>query len=231
MSSEAPQRGELFIVSAPSGTGKTTVIRRLLAGGLLTPGELEFSISHTTRAPRAGEVDGRDYHFVSGETFDAMVAADRFLEWAEVYGNRYGTARDQVDERLVRGVDVLLEIDVQGAEQVFARVDRAHGVLIVPPSFDELARRLRGRGSDSPRDITRRLGVSASEIAAYEVYDYVIINRDADRAAQALASIIVEKRHRLDRMRGEVEALLRQFPGDAPGALATRPQTKPSKRR
>ncbi|MCB1056478.1 MAG: guanylate kinase [Acidobacteria bacterium] len=207
--------GELFIVSAPSGTGKTTVIRRLLAGGWLPEGSLEFSISHTTRAPRDGEADGADYYFVGAETFDTMVREDAFLEWAEVYGNRYGTSREEVDSRLRRGADVLLEIDVQGARQVVERAPGAHGILIVPPSYAELERRLRGRDSDAPEAITRRLGVSASEIRCYEQYDYVIINLDAERAAQAVAAIILEKRHRLERMRGPVEAILREFPPNA----------------
>lgn len=216
MSSEgAAAAGELFIVSAPSGTGKTTVIRRLLGGGWLPEGSLELSVSHTTRAPREGEVHGHDYHFVSPATFDAMVGDDLFLEWAEVYGNRYGTSREEVAARLRRGADVLLEIDVQGARQVGQRMPGAYGVLIVPPSYAELERRLRSRGSDAPDAIARRLGVSASEIRCYEQYDYVIINLDADRAAQAVAAIILEKRHRLERMREPVEAILRDFPPNA----------------
>ncbi|MDY7095272.1 MAG: guanylate kinase [Acidobacteriota bacterium] len=213
MSSE---RGELFIVSAPSGTGKTTVIRRLLASGWIPPGSLQFSISHTTRQPRSGEADGKDYLFVEPAEFQQMIDEGRFLEWAEVYGNRYGTSREEVERRLKNGVDVLLEIDVQGAEQVMAQMPGAHGVLIVPPSYEELERRLRGRGSDEPGAINRRLRVSSSEIACYEAYDYVIINRDAERAAQAIASIILEKRHRRQRMNSEIQAILKDFSSISP---------------
>ncbi len=209
---QPPAPGQLLILSAPSGAGKSTVIRNLLGRELVPAGSLSFSVSHTTRAARQGEVDGREYHFVDPESFRNLVAADGFLEWAEVFGNYYGTSRQAVMPALAAGVDVLLEIDVQGAEQVKARHADAAAVLLLPPSYEELSRRLYGRGLDDARTIARRLALSTSEIKRYELYDYVIINRDADRAAEALAAIILEKRYRLHRCRAEVEAILRDFP-------------------
>lgn len=206
--------GRLFIVSAPSGAGKSTVIRLLLDGELVPPGSLELSVSHTTRAPRRGEQDGREYHFVDRQTFEAMAQEDQFLEWAEVFGNLYGTSRRAVEPRLDRGVDVLLEIDVEGARQVMERFSEACGIFLLPPSFSELERRLRHRALDTPQVIARRLAVSTWEIRRYESYDYVIVNRDAARAAGALAAVILEKRHRLVNQRGEVLEILQGFPAE-----------------
>lgn len=207
--------GELFILSAPSGAGKTTLVQRLMKSGL---GDLAFSVSHTTRKPRMGEVDGRDYHFVSPETFAEMVDAGRFLEWAEVHKNRYGTAVDEVLPRLAAGIDVLLDIDVQGAEQVLARCPEAHSVFVLPPSYEALAARLSGRGSDDPATIAHRLSVALWEMERYQKYRYVIINDDVERAGERLAAIILEKRHRLERIRYQVQEILESF-GDnrAPG--------------
>ncbi len=203
-------RGELFIVSAPSGAGKTTLIQNLMnrPEGL---GRLEFSVSHTTRAPRLGERDGREYHFVSPADFQVMVEKDRFLEWARVHGNLYGTSRDEVDPRLEAGVDVLLDIDVQGAEQVLARRPEAQSIFVLPPSYADLERRLRGRNLDGAADIARRLDVSLSEIKRYPNYRYVIINRDATRASEALAAIILEKRSRRERMDASVSEVVADF--------------------
>lgn len=206
-------RGELFILSAPSGTGKTTLITRtqsLLAGDE-TFGGLAFSVSHTTRQPRAGEVDGRNYHFVDHAAFQAMIDGDRFLEWAQVHGNLYGTSLDEVLPRVEKGIDVLLDIDVQGAERVLARYPGAHGILILPPSYEVLEARLRRRGLDDEAVISRRLAASLREIECYHRYHYVIINDDADGASQALASIILEKRHRRERMLSRIQEVLRSF--------------------
>jgi len=160
-------------------------------------------------------VDGRDYHFVDVPTFEAMVARGELLEWARVHGNLYGTSRGAVLPLLESGVDMLLEIDVQGADQVLASHSQAFGVFLLPPSYEELERRLRGRGLDDREVIARRLAVSAWEIRRYVNYDYVIINRDAERAARALASVILEKRHRLERRRDDVEEILSQFPAES----------------
>jgi guanylate kinase len=206
------QRGELFIVSAPSGTGKTTLIQNLMKGDLSGFGGVAFSVSHTTRRPRNGETDGKDYHFVDRETFRTMIAEDRFLEWAEVHDNFYGTSYAEVMPRLEEGVDVLLDIDVQGAERVMARYPQAHSIFVLPPSYEALAARLTRRALDHPEQIARRLAVSLGEIRRYDRYHYVIINDDAARAGEALAAIILEKRHRQERMLGRVQEILRNFP-------------------
>jgi guanylate kinase len=209
--SELIQPGELFIVSAPSGTGKTTLIGHLLQEGLPRLTGLEFSVSYTTRKPRQGEIDGKDYHFVDHETFLSMIASTAFLEWAEVHGNYYGTAASEVFPRLERGIDVLLDIDVQGAERVLAKNPEAHGIFIMPPSYEDLERRLHKRGLDDPHVIAGRLAVSQQEMARYDKYQYVIINDDARRASDVLASIILEKRHRRERMQARVQEILSDF--------------------
>ncbi|MBW8876784.1 MAG: guanylate kinase [Acidobacteria bacterium] len=203
--------GELFILSAPSGTGKTTLIQSLMAGGLNGFGGLAFSVSHTTRKPRPGEMDGKDYHFVDQATFQSMIAADAFLEWAQVHDNYYGTSRDEVFPRLEKGIDVVLDIDVQGAERVLARYPQAYGIFIMPPSYEDLESRLRRRGKDDAQAIARRLAVSLWEIRRYDRYHYVIINDDARRASEVLAAIILEKRHRRERMQARVQEILRDF--------------------
>ncbi|HEX4964715.1 MAG TPA: guanylate kinase [Thermoanaerobaculia bacterium] len=203
--------GELFILSAPSGAGKTTLIQSLMAGGLNGFGGVEFSVSHTTRKPRAGEVDGKDYHFVDPGTFQSMIAAGAFLEWARVHDNYYGTARGEVFPRLERGIDVVLDIDVQGAEQVLANVPQAHGIFVMPPSYAALESRLRSRGKDDTQTIARRLAVSLEEVRRYDRYHYVIINEDARRASEVLAAIILEKRHRRERMQPRVQEILQDF--------------------
>lgn len=203
--------GELFILSAPSGAGKTTLIQNLVNGRFSDLGGLAFSVSHTTRQPRQGEMDGRDYHFVDHATFLGMIEADAFLEWAKVHDNYYGTSRQEVFPRLERGIDVLLDIDVQGAEQVVSRVPEAHGIFVLPPSYEALEKRLRGRGLDDAGTIARRLGVSLGEVNRYDRYRYVIINDDARRASEALAAIILEKRYRRERMQSRVQEILRDF--------------------
>lgn len=205
------QRGELFILSAPSGAGKTTLIQSLLNGGFARFGGIAFAVSHTTRKPRHGEVDGADYHFIDHHSFLDMIATDRFLEWAQVHDNFYGTSREEVAPRLEQGVDVLLDIDVQGAEQVLARMPEAHSIFVMPPSFAALKQRLNGRGLDDPERIARRLAVSLSEIERYGRYGYVIINDDASKASEALAAIILEKRHRRERMLSRIQEILNDF--------------------
>jgi guanylate kinase len=206
------ERGELFIISAPSGAGKTTLIQNLLlARNLVDPGSLAFSVSHTTRRPRAGEVEGRDYHFVDRAEFERMEAAGEFLEWAEVHGNLYGTSRGEVFPRLEQGVDVLLDIDVQGAEQVLSRYPAAHSIFLMPPSYEALEARLRRRGLDNEAAIVDRLTVARDELSCYDRYHYVIVNDDADRASAALEAIILEKRHRQERMRGRIQGILKEF--------------------
>jgi guanylate kinase len=208
-------RGELFILSGPSGSGKTSLIRRLLESGELD--RLAFSVSHTTRAPRSGEIDGGDYHFVSADTFERMSAEGRFLESARVHDHRYGTSVDEVLPRLANGIDVLLDIDVQGAAQLLderrSGLERreVHGIFVLPPTYDELRRRLLQRNLDAEQAIGRRLTVALQEIESFVNYEYVIINRDVDTARRVLASIILEKRHRQDRMRDQVAVVLEGF--------------------
>jgi guanylate kinase len=204
------RRGELFILSAPSGTGKTTLIHSMMAV-LASFGGLAFSVSHTTRRPRLGEVDGEDYHFVDHAEFRRMIDADLFLEWAEVHGNYYGTSLAEVVPRMEQGIDVLMDIDVQGAERVQARHPEAHSIFIMPPSYDVLRERLHRRGLDDEQTIARRLAKSLWEIDRYDRYHYVIINDDAHRASDVLAAIILEKRHRQERMRGRIQDILRDF--------------------
>lgn len=200
-------RGELFVLSAPSGTGKSTLIRSVLAE---IPG-LEHSVSHTTRPPRQGEKDGLDYHFIDRPGFRSMIDREAFLEWAEYNENLYGTSIREVDSRLERGVDVILDIEVKGTERLLQRRPEAHAVFVLPPSYADLRRRLSRRGLDEPRAVARRLTVSLWEIERYAVYHYVIINDDLERAGQALAAIILEKRHRIARQEERVREVLEDF--------------------
>ncbi len=203
--------GELFIISAPSGAGKTTLIRRLLTSSDPGLADISFSVSYTTRRPREIEREGEDYHFIEESRFREMIAADEFLEWAEVHNNYYGTALDEVEPRLAAGRDVILDIDVQGAERVLHQRPAAHSIFLMPPSYAALRERLSQRGLDDPDEIARRLAVSLWEIRRYRLYEYVIINDDADRASAALAAIFLEKRHRLERAEPVVSSLLEDF--------------------
>ncbi|MGE5234175.1 MAG: guanylate kinase [Acidobacteriota bacterium] len=211
-------RGDLFILSAPSGAGKTTLIQSILQR-LETSGGLAFSVSHTTRRPRSGEVDGQDYHFVENDRFQRMIVEDHFLEWAEVHGQYYGTSKEEVFPRLERGIDVLMDIDVQGAERVLSRYPEAHSIFIMPPGFQALRDRLHRRGLDDPQEIARRLAVSLWEIKRYGQYRYVIINDDAAQASEALAAIILDKRQRKERMEARVTEILEDFRRAAEGGL------------
>jgi len=206
------QPGELFILSAPSGAGKTTLIQSLMTvGESFAWFDVAFSVSHTTRQPRPGEIEGKDYHFVDAAMFEEMIAGGAFLEWAKVHGNFYGTARQEVFPRLEKGVDVLLDIDVQGAEQVLTQYPQAHGIFIMPPSYEDLERRLYRRGQDDEQAIARRLAAAVWEVKRYDRYHYVIVNDDARRASEVLAAIILDKRHRRNRMQARVQEILRDF--------------------
>lgn len=190
-------QGRLFIFSAPSGAGKTTLLKRVMA----ELDNLAFSVSHTTRAPRAGEVDGVDYHFVSQERFAAMREQGAFLEWAEVHGNFYGTSREAVLAQLAQGVDVILDIDVQGAAIVRASqlIDGAF-VFISPPSLAELERRLRGRKTDSDETIGLRLRNAAKEMRAAVEYDYLLLNDQLEEAVTVLKAVVLAERSRAHRL-------------------------------
>lgn len=204
----------LFIISAPSGSGKSTLVRELFR---LVPG-LHFSVSYTTRAPRGSEQNGREYFFVTRERFQEMIAAGEFLEWAEVFGNFYGTTWKFLEQARQRGDDLVLDIDVQGAELVRARIPDAVGIFISPPDRRTLESRLRNRGQDAPAVIERRLQDATQEIAAYNKYDYVLVNDRLDDAVEQLWAIVVTERARVrgtevsadpvetERMRGLAES-------------------------
>ena len=200
-------RGMLIVVSSPSGGGKGTLIRRVLER---VP-NLGYSVSYTTRAPREGEVAGRHYFFVSVDVFREMEHAGEFLESAVVHGNLYGTAHARVDEELAEGHDIILEIDVQGAESVRRHSRDAVMVFVLPPSFEILSQRLTARGSEQPEDLELRLRNARHEVEAYRKFDYVIINDDADRAANQLASIVYAERARLLRQEQAASYVLETF--------------------
>ncbi len=186
--------GSLYVVAAPSGAGKTTLVRKLLERAP----HICLSVSLTTRPPRPGDVDGRDYFFVTATEFRERIRRGEFLEWAEVHGNFYGTSRLWIEEQMQAGRDVLLEIDWQGAQQVRAVFPAAIGIFILPPSLDELARRLTGRGTDSEEVIARRLAAAEAEMRHVGEFDYVIINDDLNQALDDLGAIARASRLRLE---------------------------------
>ena len=204
--SELP-RGLLFIVSAPSGTGKTTVVEQLVER---TP-NLAMSRSYTSRPMRAGETDGVDYTFVTRQRFQSMIDAGEFLEWADVFGNFYGTCAADTERHLAAGTDLVLVIDVQGARKVRACGVAATTVFVMPPSFGVLERRLRGRSKDPEPEIQRRLSVAREEVAAFSEYDYLVVNDELDGAVERLRSIVMAERARLKRMQREAETIIRTF--------------------
>jgi guanylate kinase len=185
-------KGLLFVVSAPSGAGKTSLCRAV-TGSLEN---LTHSISYATRKPRPGEIDGRDYHFVSPERFQEMVKAGDFAEWAEVHSNLYGTSRRVIDDMISKGLDIILDIDTQGAKQIKSKIDDAVFVFIMPPSLDILEERLRNRKSDHEEEIKKRMRRAREEIKDFRMYGYIIVNRDFDRALSELRSIVIAERCR-----------------------------------
>lgn len=200
-------RGLLIVVSAPSGTGKTTVVERLVE---VCP-RLVRSRSYTSRRPRAGEQDGVDYNFVDRPAFEGMVARNGFLEWADVFGNLYGTGRQDTEQLLAAGLDVVLVIDVQGARQVRARTSEAVGIFVLPPSFPVLESRLRGRCQDEEAAIARRLATARAEVSAVDEYDYVVINDELERCVAELCAIVTAERARRVRRREGVDPIVRTF--------------------
>ncbi len=196
----------LFVISGPSGCGKSTLIKKVRR----SLGDLEFSVSHTTRPPRPSEKDGVDYYFVTEKTFLRMAREKRFIEWARVHGHLYGTSRAEV-ARKSRRRDVVLDIDVQGARQVRTRVPGAVHIFIMPPVAGELRRRLARRGEDSPEAVERRLKDAKAEIRAYDEFDYIVVNDDLAKAAADLEAVIVASRHRAAAMARDLEPVLRSF--------------------
>ena len=190
------RRGILFVISAPSGTGKTTLCKQIAAH---VPG-LWHSVSYTTRKPRPGEVDGREYFFVDEASFQAMIERNEFVEWARVYGNLYGTPRKALSDKMEQGIDVLLEIDVQGARTVRKKFEDGVYIFILPPSFDALRTRLQTRAGDSPDEIQRRLQKAKEEVWSYREYYYIVRNDDLKQSLKELESIFTVERIKTKRL-------------------------------
>jgi len=203
----ATPRGTLFVVSSPSGGGKGTIIQHVLD----VVENLSYSVSYTTRAPRLKEVDGREYFFVSRDTFEDMVAAGEFLEWACVHGNFYGTARNQILAETATGADIILEVDVQGAASVRQLLMDSVSIFILPPSYDVLRERLIARGTDTPQELELRLRNAPEELRQYSAFDYVIINDQVEKAVNQLASIIYAERARCMRQEALVREVIEKF--------------------
>jgi guanylate kinase len=206
-SEKIPRRGLLLVVSAPSGTGKTTVAERLVQ---VVP-DLALSRSYTSRAVRPGEVDGIDYNFITRARFEQMIAAEAFLEYADVFGNLYGTCAADAEAYLAAGRDLVLVIDVQGARQVRVRCAGTVGIFVLPPSFPILEQRLRGRSSDTEEAMQRRLQTARDEVAAFREYDYVVVNDELEACVDRLRSIVLAERARLGSMRGVAEDIVKTF--------------------
>jgi guanylate kinase len=206
----APSRGTgiLFVISAPSGTGKSTLAARLLG----RVEGLEFSVSYTTRAPRPGEQSGKDYHFTDRDRFEEMIASRAFLEWANVFGNYYGTGLSATRERLERGVDLLLDIDIQGARQVRQGVVPAVSIMILPPDYATLESRLQARGSEGDSQRNDRLALARGEAEEYANFDYMVVNNELEETADELEAIVRAERRRSDRLTAEAGRILSTFP-------------------
>jgi guanylate kinase len=206
-SSPVRRRGLLLVVSAPSGTGKTTIVERLVQ----TLPDLAMSRSYTSRTARAGEADGVDYNFVSRQRFEEMAGRSEFLEWANVFGNLYGTCAEDVERHLESGTDLVLVIDVQGARQVRERCKDTVGVFMLPPSFEVLEQRLRGRSKDTEAAMQRRLQTARAEVTGFVDYDYVIVNDELDMCVERLRAIVLAERTRLRSMKPVVEGIVASF--------------------
>ena len=199
--------GSVIVISAPSGTGKSTIARRLV--GRIS--DLDFSVSFTTRKPRHKEVHGEDYFFVDDITFDTMIAKNDFVEWASIYDRRYGTSKTWIEDKLNSGVDVLLDIESQGAQIVHKTIPNAIMILLMPPSQKELITRLRGRGNESERQLKIRLERAKHELLQFEEYDYLIVNDAVDEAYRKVESVIIANRCRREQTRMTVERILGGF--------------------
>ncbi|HKX82985.1 MAG TPA: guanylate kinase [Pyrinomonadaceae bacterium] len=199
--------GSLIIISSPSGGGKGTLIKEVME----TVPDVGYSVSYTTRRPRAGEEHGRHYYFVSSAEFQKQIEADGFLEYAEVHGNLYGTSREQTERMTTEGKDVILEIDVQGADAVMKKVPSAVSIFILPPSFEVLKARLTTRATEGSDELALRLGNSYDEVRQYSKFSYVIVNDEVMSAARSLASIIQAERQRKDRQTEAIKGILDSF--------------------
>ncbi len=199
----------VLVISGPSGAGKSTLLARALAG---TPG-VRFSVSHTTRPARPGEAEGVDYHFVSEERFRELREGGMFLEWAQVHGHLYGTSLAEYDKAEREGLDLILDLDVQGAAQVRMELPDAVTIFVLPPSYEALEQRLRTRGADE--DLSRRLQAAGEELSLYETYDYLVVNDDLDARVEDLRAIIRAARCRTTRAAAEAREILSTFPNTA----------------
>ena len=200
------KKGTLYIVSAPSGAGKSSLIASILKRFNLDD-SLRLSVSHTTRQPRPGEVDHVSYHFVTNEEFEALIARGAIYEYAHVFDHYYGTSKEIVEQWLNEGKDVLLDIDWQGARQIREQTPDAKGIFIVPPSLEELNRRLVTRATDAPEVIEKRMNKAMGEISHYDEYDYVIVNDDFEESVLNMRSIILANRSKLDKKKEEISEL------------------------
>lgn len=198
-----PKRGHLFVIAAPSGTGKTSLVKALMQ----RQPQLRFSVSYTTRKPRPKEIDGRDYHFVSRDVFQTMVAAGQFLEHAQVFDNFYGTGVRAVSDALAAGQELLLEIDWQGAQQVRKRLPEGKSIFILPPSRAALEERLRGRSTDSDEVIRRRLQDSVTELSHWHEFDHVVVNDEFEQALAMLEAIVENRPVPSSPQSAEIKAL------------------------
>jgi guanylate kinase len=196
----------LFVITGPSGCGKTTLITSLLK----KMRDLQFSVSHTTRPKRDSEREGKDYYFVSKPEFERMIKGDKFLEWAEIHGNHYGTSKREIEMKSSKG-DLLLDVDVHGARNIKSKLKKAVFIFVLPPSFRELKKRLEARGEERPEAIKRRLELARKEIRSYPMFNYVILNDKLDRAVKELEAIILSSRCCLNCRRKEILPVLRSF--------------------
>lgn len=202
--------GNLFIVAAPSGAGKSTLIKEILSKSTESK-PMQLSVSHTTRAPRKGEQNGHEYHFVDHAKFASMIQQDAFYEYAEVFGNYYGTSKAAISDKLQQGIDVFLDIDWQGARQVKKQNPDVIGIFILPPSVDALQVRLSGRGQDSQETIAKRMAEAQSEISHYNEFDFVIVNDDLTQAHQEFESIVYAQRARLSKQQMRHDSLFTEL--------------------
>ncbi len=196
----------LFIISGPSGCGKSTLVHK--ARGKIK--DLQFSVSHTTREKRPSEKNGEDYYFISKKEFKSMIQTDKMVEWALVHGNIYGTSRREIEKKAPRG-DLILDIDVQGANQLMGRYRKAIFVFILPPSYNELKKRLENRGNESPQSMQKRLEAARKEIRSYPDFDYVVVNDDIEKASEELVSIILSARCRTEIKQKKIGRIVRTF--------------------
>jgi guanylate kinase len=199
----------LFVITGPSGCGKTTLVRQVMENVK----DVQFSVSHTTRKKRNSEKEGRDYYFVSKSEFEGMIKEGKLAEWTVIHGNHYGTSRREIEKKGAQG-DLLLDIDVQGAEQIKEKLKRGVFIFILPPLFEELKERLEERGQESPASIKERLEVARKDIRFYPHFDYIIINDELKKAVNELEAIILSTRCRLDIKKKEITPILRSFSED-----------------